>query len=311
MKKQFFQFAAGLGIFAIALFLMLLFPALSVLYIPLCLGVFCALNAEGGKWKSILLLIIAFSGTLFFSKSIILAALCSVLPFVFSLVSANFFKNDLPEKNLTVIFGIANAIFFVLIFYFAKNELNGFEGLIAQMTDNFNQNLNLFVQQGLIDIEFKESYIAQLQITLEYLKRMAPSILFVFFAVSGYITIWAVWLISKLLKSDDILKPAFSRFKCNTVTTGLTILVCILSIFIKDGVLGVALDNIFNIFTFLLCVCTASLADCWLKGKNWVLIVRIIIVIFLLSNYSGSFISLIMSMIAIIDARADFRRLEH
>ena len=178
------------------------------------------------------------------------------------------------------------------------------------MTDIFNQNLDLFIQQGIIDLSLKDAYLAQLELILQQLKHMVPSMLFVFSAVSGYITIWIVWLFSKLLKAAFILKPTFSRFKCNTVTSGMTIIICLLSIFIRDGVFGVALDNAFAIFSFLLCACTASLADYWLKTKNWATIVRAIIVLFLLSNYSGSIISLLMCMIAITDARADFRRID-
>lgn len=310
MKKQIFQFAAGVGVFALALALMLFVPVLSALYIPLCLGVFCTFNLTEGKWQSILLLIIGFSGTLILSGSVLLSALCTVIPFLFSGISANFFKKEMPEKTLTLIFGLANALFFAAVIFFAKDEIGGIDGLYLQLTDNFNKNVDLFVQQGLIDLEMKESYVAQLSIALEYLKRMIPSLLFVFSASLGYITIWITWLISKLLKSSFAFKPAFSGFKCNTVTTGMTLLVCLISIFVKDGVFGVALDNLFNIFSFLLCVCTASLADYWLKGKNWALIVRIIIVLFLLSNYSGSFISLLLCMVAILDARADFRRIE-
>lgn len=311
MKKQIFQFAAALGIFALALALMLFVPVLSALYIPLCLGVFCALNLSEGKWQSILLLAIGFAVAFILSKSLLLSALCSGLPFLFSAVSVKFFAKDMPEKSLTLVFGLANALFFAAVVFFAKDEIGGIDGLFNQLSDNFNKNLDLFVQQGLIELELKDSYMAQLGYALEYLKRMMPSTFFVFSASLGYITIWITWLVSKLLRASFVLKPTFSRFKCNTVTTGMTILVCILSVFIKDGVLGVTLDNLFNIFSFLLCACTASLADYWLKSKNWASIVRIIIVLFLLSNYSGSFISLLICMIAFLDARADFRRLEH
>lgn len=311
MKKQIFMFAKALGIFAVATALLLFVPVVSALYIPICIAVFTALTLCKNSWQKFVLLIIGFVANLILSGSFIFPLLCVVLPFVFASISAPFFKKDMPEKTLTLIFGIANALFFAGVLFLTKEETGGIDGILLQMKETFNQNLDLFIQQGLIDLELKDSYIAQMEVVLYQAKLMAPSLLFIFSAVSGYVTIWAVWLVSKIIHSDFSYKPHFSKFKCNTVTSGMTILVCLLSIFIKDGVLGVTLNNAFAIFSFLLCVCTASLADFWLKGKNWVAIVRIIIVLFLLSNYSGSIISLIMCMIAISDARADFRRLEH
>lgn len=310
MKKQILQFAKAAGIFAAATALLLLFPVVSALYIPVCIAVFAALNLCETSWQKFVLLIIGFFANLILSNSLIFPILCVVLPFVFAKISAFFFKKDMPEKTLTLIFGIANALFFVVVLFFSKGETGGIDGIMAQMEQTFNQNIDLLVQQGIIDLELKESYIAQMQFVLNQAKLLAPSLLFIFSAVSGYVTLWAVWLFSMFLRSDFCYKPCFSKFKCNTVTSGMTILVCILSVFIKDGVFGVALDNAFAIFSFLLCVCAASLADFWLKGKNWVTIVRIIIVLFLLSNYSGSILSLILCLIAISDARADFRRLE-
>jgi len=310
MKKQVLQFAAALGIFIVATAMLLFLPSFSVMYLPVCLALFTALNLSSGRWQNVLLLVVSFIAVTILSGSLIFSLLCVLLPFVFSAVSVFFYRKSSPEKSLTLVYGLANALFLAGMIFFAKDELGGLDGFFAQMTDIFNQNLDLFIQQGLIDLSLKDAYLAQLELILQQLKLMAPSMLFVFSAVSGYITIWIAWLFSKLLKAAFILKPTFSRLKCNTVTSGMTILVCLLSIFIKDGIFGVALDNAFAIFSFLLCACTASLADYWLKTKNWATIVRAIIVLFLLSNYSGSIISLLMCMIAITDARADFRRID-
>ena len=310
MKNQFLQFISGLGVMIIAVALLLFVPSLSAIYMPICLAVFCALNLTESKWQSIVLFVITFSATAFLSYSVYFALLCVLLPYALSVIASALIKKSAGEKSLTLIFGIANALFFAGVIYFAKDEIGGIDGLFAQMSATFNQNVDMLAEQGLIDAEMKSAYLEMLGLILQQLRIMAPSMLFVFSAITGYITVWILWLVSKFIKPAYLFKPTFSRFKCNTVTSGMTILVCLLSIFIKDGVLGVALDNAFAIFSFLLCVCTASLADYWLKSKNWVTIVRIIIVLFLLSNYSGSILSLLMCMIAIMDARVDFRRLE-
>lgn len=311
MKKQILLLIKAALVFAVITAMLLFLPAASALYIPFSIATFTALSLCENKWQKFVLLIIGFFANLILSKSLIFPIFCVLLPFVFATVSVPFFKKDMPEKALTLIFGIANALFFAGVLFFSKEETGGIDGILAQMEQTFNQNIDLFIQQGLIDLELKESYIEQMQLVLYQAKLMAPALLFIFSAVFGYVTVWAVFLVSKIIRSDFCYRPCFSKFKCNTVTSGMTILVCFLSIFIKDGVFGVALDNAFAIFSFLLCVCTASLVDFWLKNKNWVTIVRIIIVLFLLSNYSGSILSLIMCLIAISDARADFRRLEH
>lgn len=311
MKKQLIYFAAGLGMLVISTALLLFLPTFSVLYIPLMLALFSSLFMCEGKWHGILIALIGFLSLTFLSQSVAISAMCVLLPFVLSAVSASVIKKAPSEKTLTLVYGLANALFLAGIIFITKEETGGMSGLLAQITDTFNQNLDMFTSQGLIDSTDKETYISQLSLVLDQLKRMIPAILFVFSAIMGYISLWLSWLVSRLLKAPVCFKPSFSRFKCNTVTTGMTILICLLSIFIKDGVLGVALDNAFAIFSFLLCTCTASLADYWLKQKNWATIVRIIIVLFLLSNYYGSILSLLMCMIAIFDARADLRKLEH
>lgn len=145
---------------------------------------------------------------------------------------------------------------------------------------------------------------------LAQMKLQFPSLLCIYAVILGYITLWIISLVHYTAKITPFI-PHFSRFRC-TNTTIWVFLICIMgTLFCEtDSALGIVFANIYSFIRFLLLFCALSIADHWMKNKKWHVVLRTLAVIALMLGASTYLISLFLNILALIDARVNFRKLE-
>ena len=311
MKKQVVSFLTGLLIFILATALLIFVPQLAVLYFPIMLALFTSLMISDNKKSAILMFVISGAALFALFQAFILPALFTVFPLITGFILNKQIKSSATQKQVLLTFSVASGLFFAGFILsatgFSTDSLNIYFDAAKEI---LYDNAEILSQQGIFDSELKDNFTAMSELLLEQLRLMFPSLLIIISAISGYISMQFTSAFCKLFKSETAFKPRFSEFKCSRVTTTFAFISALCMIFMSEGILYVALRNIFTVFSFLLCASAASLIDFILKKKNWVFIVRVIIAVLLISNYQGSFLSWIMFAIAMMDARADFRRLD-
>ena len=311
MKKQAVSFLIGLMIFILATALLIFIPQLAILYFPIMLALFTALMISDNKKSALSLFVISAAALFVLFQTFALPALLALLPIFASFVLNRQIKASASQKQVLLTFSVASALFFAGFILtatgFSADSLNIYFNAAKEI---LYDNAEILTQQGIFDSALKDDFIAMSSVLLEQLKLMFPSTLIIISAISGYISMQFASVFGKLFKSETAFTPHFSEFKCSRITTTLAFVSALCMIFISEGVLYVTFRNIFAVFSFLLCASAASLVDFILKKKNWAFIVRVIIAAIIVSNYQGSFLSWITLAVAMMDARADFRRLD-
>jgi hypothetical protein len=111
-------------------------------------------------------------------------------------------------------------------------------------------------------------------------------------------------------KDGKKLDITFSEFKADGITIFVYIIAIITTLFIKEGIFAIALNNIYIVLNFYLAICGASVIYYLIKLRLRVpgLIKKLLGFMVLLSGFTG-FISIVLVLIALVDARRDFRKL--
>ncbi len=176
---------------------------------------------------------------------------------------------------------------------------------VTEMFDVMEQTLFSMttMTQTDIDLSFVREYMA-------LSKNLFIAIMIITFAFTGYFLAYITAFILKCFKCENQLNVTFSEFKADSVTVIVFIATIIASYLVKDGIISIALTNVYIVLNFYLAVCGASVIYYLIKYrmKAPVLVKRILGLMMLSIGLTGIF-SMILVLIALWDARRDFRRL--
>lgn len=310
MQNQWLLLIVSILLLCLAIAGVLFVPALSMLLFPFLMALHTFIKQNGNKAVSVSFLVISLLLTVLLTSSFLYALLLGALPFAFGGFLASKISKNASQKQLLLLSGMGSGVFILGMLYSVNNSLNA-----DTISTIYNSALDIFYKN--IDIasqDFTPELIDEIKMLFSQVvaeaKRLFPYTLFTMCAYFGYISLFIITGLNKLFRTGSWFQPRFSEFRCNTSTIFVMVLTAIISFFVKDGVLGVALNNIYAIFSFMLTMCAVSLVDYWMKKKNWNIILRILILLLLISVQSGSFLSVVFSVIALLDARINFRKLE-
>ncbi len=177
-------------------------------------------------------------------------------------------------------------------------------GFIAEYKDVITDAIKMseYGEYSAVIAEYVESF-------MQMVSYLTPSVIIIALAVLAFFIIYLSYGVLKLFKCNTLTIPCFSRFKVDTITSLCFFISLIAIVFVKNELLSIVFMNIYTIIEYLLLICALSLIDYALKNKRIVLPLRILILAVILSLSSIPFISLILMVIAITDARRDFRNL--
>ncbi|MBR4030610.1 MAG: DUF2232 domain-containing protein [Clostridia bacterium] len=310
MQNQWLLLIISILLLCVAIAGVLFITGLSMLLFPFLMALHTFIKQNGNKAVSVSFLAISLLLTVLLTNSFLYALLLGALPFVFGSFIALKISKDSSQKQLLLLSGIGVCVFILGMLYSVNNSLNAdtISAIYNSALDIFYKNIDAVSQDFTPDL-IDEIKILFSQVVAEA-KRLFPYTLFTMCAYLGYISLFIITGLNKLFRSGNTFQPRFSEFRCNSSTVFVMVLTAIISFFVKDGILGVALKNIFAIFSFMLTMCAVSLIDYWMKKKNWNIILRILVLLLLISVQSGSFLSVVLSVIAFLDARVNFRKLE-
>lgn len=310
MKKTLLMLGAGMLLPVLLLFISLVFPFAFLLVLPVMFAVSAALTVSGKPSLSIIYgLFTAIGAFLLFSWfGAVIGVTCGISGVYIG-------KSILKKQNTKHTLLIASAgygIIFLLciVLCHAMYDINPITSLFNLMNDGISAALTQIPADTLPYAELTETLRLTIDQLLEQMKLQFPSLLFTYAVLFGYISLWAITLLLHILKCAPFI-PHFSRFKCTRATVWV-FLISILGIFFNetDSVLGIVFMNIYAIVRFLLLSCALSLADYWMKTKKWHGVLRTLALWALLFCSSTYFISLILNLLALLDTRLNFRKLE-
>lgn len=306
MQNQWLLFGASVLLLIIAVAGALLIPTLSMLLFPFLTALYTFVKQNGKPVISIVLVVLSAISLFVLTASYIYTILFSLLPFVTGMIIAVKTEKETRETQLLLIAGCGVCIFIVGTFYSIGNTINA--DTINIVFDVAKNTFSKSIEQ-VTDPALAEEMNLMFSYAIEETKKLLPYLLFTISATLGYIALWFITGLNFLFRTDKKFVPYFSTFKCNTTTVFIMAITAIISLFVKEGVTSIALDNIFAIFNFMLTICAISLIDFWMKRKNWFILVRILIIASLIIAQSSPILSLLLSILAFLDARANFRRL--
>ncbi len=306
MQNQWLLFGVSILLLIIAVAGALLIPTFSMLLFPFLTALYTFVKQNGKPIIPVLLAIISAIFLFVLTSSFIYTTLFSLLPFITGVIIAKKTENETSQTQLLLVSGCSVFIFIIGTFYSISNSFNA--DTINIVFDVAKNTFSKSIEQ-VTDPALAEEMNTLFSYAVEETKKLLPYLLFTISATLGYIALWFVTGLNFLFRTDKNFVPCFSKFKCNTATVFIMAITAIISLFIKEGILSIALDNIFAIFSFMLTMCAISLIDFWMKRKNWFILLRLLIIALLISAQSSPILSLLLSIIAFLDARANFRRL--
>lgn len=214
------------------------------------------------------------------------------------------------KSTILIVLGVAFALMYAADFAYQSIKLgeNAFVFGINTFVNAYNEAL----KEALKLTEFSD-YIS---VAEQYVKNMAymvinlfPAIIVVGSAVMGYIVLCFSSLLMKIFKCENHFIPLFSTFKIDGVTAIVYLISLVMTIFIKNEILSIVFMNIYTIIQFFITVCGFSILDYYLKTKRLNIVLRFLLLIILFAVSSLSFVSIIITIVALTDARRDYRNL--
>ena len=154
-----------------------------------------------------------------------------------------------------------------------------------------------------IDRAFFSEYIAMS-------KNLFIAIMIITFVFLGYIVSYFTACVLEFFKGDKKINMTFSEFKSDGITIFVYIVSLLASLFVKEGVMAVAFTNVYIVLNFYLAICGASVIYYLVKHKMNVphLLKKFFGIVIIAVSFSGIFSTLLV-LLALLDARRDFRRL--
>ena len=212
------------------------------------------------------------------------------------------------KSTLLIVFGVA----FVLIYAasFAYESVKAGENVLVLWINNFiNEYINIIN-------ETPELFKDKTPVLEQYIKgvgdliiNLFPSLIIIISAVMAYVVLCFASLAMKISKCENKFVPLFSTFKIDGVTSVVYILSALMSFFLENNILLIVFMNIYTIIQFFLIVCGVSIFDFFLKSKRVNVVLRILLVLVLSALTSIPLVSAILTIVALVDARRDFRNL--
>lgn len=309
MQNQWVLFGTSVLLLILAVATALLIPTFSILLFPFITALYAFVKQNGKTILPVMLLAISAVSLFALTFSVVYTVLFSLLPFITGTAIAKRMTNDTSQNQLLLISGFGVCIFIAGTFYSLGNSLNAdiINSVFAVLENAFLKSLEQMTE---ITPALKDEMNSAFSLALDEMKKLLPYLLFTMSAILGYIALWFVTGLNFIFRTGKRFVPYFSRFKCNTVTVFVMVITAIVSLFVKNEVARIALDNIFAIFSFMLTICAISLIDFWMKRKTWFVLIRLLVIACLVLAQSSPILSLVLSILAFLDARANFRRLE-
>ena len=141
-------------------------------------------------------------------------------------------------------------------------------------------------------------------------RNMFVSVMIIVFSITGFIVSYITSSLLKLFKTEKQLNLSISEFKADRISVFLYFVSLIGALFVKNGMISVMFMNLYLVIQFYLTVCGCSLIYYIIKKKVKApaIIQKFLgITIFLISVVGV--VSTLLIILAIIDARRDFRRI--
>lgn len=312
MKRQIILCLSSAVLLALFTMLTLIMPFFSILYLPFVFALFASLAGSGNKFCALLFVCLTFAVFCMLKTGIYFAICFLLIPFLAGNVFDISVKKGANQKQVLGIFAVGTGLSLCVMLFsasgFSADALNTY---FEEMSDVLLGNLDMFSTEGIISEDMIPSVINQFNLVLAEIKNLLPGILVVISIAMGYIALVLTYFLNKLYKNETVFVPQFSTFKCSTVTCTVMVIAAIATIFLKEGPLSVAFDNIFYILSFMLSACAISLTDYWMKSKRWHVVPRFLIIFFMFTYTQGSLLSMVFCVIAFFDSRINFRKLEN
>ncbi len=318
MKKIVLLFAAGIAVPAILMILSLITPAAALLFLPV-LFAFPAAFSMIQYEKTALLYGVTVSFLLYW--------LFSYFGIIFGLVSALFGMlagKDIAEKKSvkSVLFkcglGFTVLVLVSVALYNKLGDANTTAILFkllnsaTELSASLPERLSSFeaVSPEMAEM-LKNEIIPMLAQLMEQIKVLLPALLFMFSAFFGYAVLWIIALLSVILRQKPRFVPHFSRFHCGTTTTWIYIITMFATFFTDQGsVMAYTMQNLHAIVSFIMTICAMSLIDFWMKRKHWKGILRVLALYGIWIGSTMPLVSIVLTLLAFFDARANIRGLE-
>ncbi len=138
---------------------------------------------------------------------------------------------------------------------------------------------------------------------------LMPSIIILLSAVMGYVLMFVVSIVLKLIRSEYKFSVLFSKFKADGITIIIYFISMLAGMFINNEVLLLVFNNIYTILQFILQICGLSLIDAFFIRKKLSLIPRIIVIMLIFFSSMIPVVAAILVILAALDANRDFRGL--
>ena len=148
-----------------------------------------------------------------------------------------------------------------------------------------------------------------LNLFLDSFVLLMPAIIILLSAVMGYVLMFVVSIILKLLRSEYKFSVLFSKFKADGITIIIYFISMLAGMFINNEVLLLVFNNIYTILQFILQICGLSLIDAFFIRKKLSLIPRIIVIMLIFFSSMIPVVAAILVILAALDANRDFRGL--
>ncbi len=208
------------------------------------------------------------------------------------------------NNKLSIIWGIlaTGGVYAAYILYSIK--ILG----INPVTDMFyimEQTLSdVSLQMGMQDLSFASEYI-------NMSRNVFIAVMIIVFSIIGFIVAYVASLALRIFKSEKQLSLSFDDFKADSVTVFIYIVSLICAIFVSNDMLSVVFMDLYLVLQFYLTICGVSIIYYILKKRLRVpsVVTKIIGIALLFLSMVGIFSSILV-LLAIVDAKRNFRNLQ-
>lgn len=154
-----------------------------------------------------------------------------------------------------------------------------------------------------VDITFVREYLA-------LSRNLFVAIMIITFSFLGYFVAFMSAMVLGIFEDGAQLNVTFSEFKADSITLFIYLISIIAVMFMREGIVSVALTNVYILIHSYLVVCGVSIVYYLLKHKVKapVIVKRLIGVVLLMAALVG-LLSFVFVIAAMLDARRDFRGL--
>lgn len=311
MKKTLLIFGAGIAI-PVLLMLLSVFFGPAALFFFSALFAFPAMLALTGKPVFPVVYGALSAVGLFFLFGWFGVAI-GIIGAIAGIYIGNSVKQAQPLKStlITASFGFGILFVALILLFQLLFDKNAIDSLFTLLTDTTTQLMNQTAAQTAVNPDILSDITKQMQLMFAQLKLQFPALLCVYAILFGYLTLCVLSLLHTAFRYTPRFIPHFSRFRCSRMTVWVYLLSSFGTMLFAEGsVLCIVFLNIYVITRFLLLFSALSLVDYWMKSKKCIGILRALAIGALAFIASSSFISLILNILAFIDARANFRGLE-